>query len=128
MSRRAISCFMREAGIATVSWSALLAFRIRVSMSATGSVIIVASPTRLRHAGDGALVGQLAQADPAQAELLVDRARPAAAVAPAVGARLELLRPGCLRDETLLCHVLLLLLRLRPERQAQLAQERQRLV
>ena len=36
-------------------------------------------PARLGHAGDVALVRELAQADPAQAELAVDGARPAAA-------------------------------------------------
>src|SRR5438045_6308130 len=88
---RAISCFRREAGISTCSCSALLALRMRASMSATGSVSI-ASPAALCHAGDHALVRELAQADPAEAELLEHRPRPAAAVAARVRARLELLR------------------------------------
>src|SRR4051794_3923961 len=65
-----------------------------------------ALPARLRHAGDDALVGELAQADPAQPELLEDGARAAAAVAAAVRARLEPLGPCCLDDERLLCHEL----------------------
>src|SRR3954471_3367467 len=105
LSRRAISTFSFEAGIVVVSCSALLALRMRVSMSATGSVSIASLlPARLRHARDHALVGELAQADPAEPELLVDGARAAAAVAAAVGARLELLRPGGLDHEGLLGH------------------------
>src|ERR1700742_1479725 len=45
-----------------------------------GSVCI-ALPARLGHAGDVALVGSLAQADPAQAELAVVGARAAATAA-----------------------------------------------
>src|SRR4051812_28538243 len=56
--------------------------RMRVRKSAMGSVIdIDRSPTRLRHAGDHPVVRELAQADPAQAELAEDGARPAAAAA-----------------------------------------------
>src|ERR1044072_821289 len=54
-----------------------------------GSVSIV-SPARLGHAGYVALVGGLAQADPAETELAVDGARPAAAPAAVVAAGLEL--------------------------------------
>src|SRR5690242_1255155 len=88
----------------TVSCSALLALRMRASMSAIGSVIISTSPARLGHAGDHAEVRELAQADPAEAELLVDRARPAAAVAAGVRAGLEALRARSLRDHRLLRH------------------------
>src|SRR6266480_734326 len=49
-------------------------------------------PARFRHARDYALVGEVAQADPAEAELLVDGARPPAPVAPRVVAHFELLR------------------------------------
>src|SRR5581483_11289213 len=68
LGRRAISTFMREVGMTALSWSALLAFRMRVSMSAIGSVSI-ASPARFRHAGNRALMGEVAQADAAEAEL-----------------------------------------------------------
>jgi hypothetical protein len=62
--------------MSTVSWSALLALRMRVSMSAIGSVCRL--PARFRHAGDRALVRELAQADAAEAELAghVARGRP----------------------------------------------------
>src|SRR6187551_1877681 len=94
---------MFEAGISTVSCSALFAFFRRASMSATGSVSIVPPlPARLRHARNDALMGELAQADAAQAELAVDRAGPPAAIAARVLARLVLLRSRCLRDQTFL--------------------------
>src|SRR5664279_5401180 len=55
----------------------VLAFRIRVSMSAMGSVIVIVgrllSPTGLRHAGDLTGMDHHSQADPAQAELAVHR-------------------------------------------------------
>src|ERR1700712_753796 len=54
-----------------------------------GSVCI-ALPARLRHAGDVALVGGLAQADPAEAELAVVGARATAATAAVVFAALIL--------------------------------------
>src|ERR687886_345224 len=97
---RAISSFRREVGISVRSCIALLALRMRVSMSATGSVSIVRLlPRAFRHAGDHALVGQLPQADPAEAELAEDGARAPAAVAARVGAHLEALRPALLDDE-----------------------------
>src|SRR5919198_1058492 len=104
---RAISTFSFELGISTRSCSALLALRMRVSMSAIGSVNI-ASPRGLRHAGDHALVREVAQADPAEAELLEDRARPAAPVAARVVPHPEPLRARLLDDQRLLGHLLLL--------------------
>src|ERR1700733_2156070 len=114
---RAISPLSLEFGISTWSCSALLALRIRVSMSATGSVIIDPashedngcrptgagvpgpSPGALCHSGDHSLMGHLAQADPAESELLEHGARPPAAVAARVVAHLVLGRPGGLRDQ-----------------------------
>src|SRR5207302_3491423 len=90
------------------SWSALFAFRMRVSMSAMGSVSTSSLlPTGLRHAGDAALMGQLPQADAANAELAEHRARPSAPVAARVCADLVLLGPLLLDDEACLRHVLL---------------------
>src|SRR5919199_61695 len=102
---RAISSFKREVGIVVVACSALLALRMRDSMSATGSVS-TRSPARLRHAGDDALVRELAQADPAEAELAEHRARAAAAVAARVVAHAVALRAGLLRDQRLLSQLL----------------------
>src|SRR3954462_6150312 len=124
---RAISSLSLELGISTRSCSALLALRMRVSMSATGSVSMVSLflPGALRHAGDDALVGELPQADPAEPELLEHGARPAALVAAAVVARLVLVRTRGLRDQRLLGHSLLLVpSSFGRERQAQSTQER----
>src|SRR5918998_927256 len=93
---RAISTLNRECGISTSSRSDVIPLRIRVRKSAIGSVIDMRPlllPARLRQSGDVTLVGHLAQADPAQAELAVVRARPAAAAAAVVLARLVLGRP-----------------------------------
>src|SRR5262249_15606431 len=91
---RAISRFRRLAGIATSSWAAMIPLRIRGRKAAIGSVIDMArSPARLRHAGDEALVRELAQADAADAELAVDRARTPALATARMRARLVLRRP-----------------------------------
>src|SRR3954447_23892828 len=87
---RAISFFRREDGIGTTPFWAVAPLRRRVRKSATGSVIDMALPARLRHAGDVAVVGELAQADPAQAELAEHGTRAAAAAAARVLAGLEL--------------------------------------
>src|SRR4051794_6357289 len=90
----ASASFSFEDGMRTVSCMATLALRMRVSMSATGSVIVMRrglpSPARLRHAGDLAGVNHLPQADAAQAEAAVDGARPPATAAPGVTPDLEL--------------------------------------
>src|SRR5690349_7446746 len=68
-----------------------MALRTRVRKSATGSVIDIRRlPAALGHARDVAVVRELAQADPAQAELAVDGARAAAAAATRVLAGLVL--------------------------------------
>src|SRR2546425_11480903 len=95
---RAMPSLRREVGISAVSCNALLALRMRASMSATGSVSI-ASPARFRHAGNHALMCEGPQADPAQAELAEHCARASAAVAPRVVPHPELLRPLLLDPE-----------------------------
>src|SRR4051794_17589897 len=124
---RAISTFRREVGIWTFSCSALLALRMRASMSATGSVNIARLPARFGHAGDDALVRELAQADPAEAELLEDRARASATVAARVGTHLVLLRALLLDPKACLCHAVVLLpsCSVRREREPESAQERE---
>src|SRR5918992_4351474 len=103
---RAISSFCREVGISVCSWSALLALRMRVSMSAMGSVSILGLlPAALRHARDLAVVRELAQADPAEAELAVDGARAPAPPAARVRADLEARLPLLFVDERLLSHL-----------------------
>src|SRR3954447_17799688 len=98
---RVISRLSFEAGTSTTSCWAWIALRIRVRKSATGSVMDMLRPplpARLGHAGDVAVVGELAQADPADAELAVHGARAAAAAAPAVLPRL-VLRSALLADD-----------------------------
>src|SRR5262249_31077188 len=105
LRRRAISTFILELGMVACSCSALLALRMRVSMSAIGSVSTCSLlPARLRHAGDRTLVGELPQADSAEAELAEDRARPAAPVAARVLTHLVLLGSPLLDDERRLRH------------------------
>ena len=73
----ASASFSFEDGMRTVSCIATLALRMRVSMSAMGSVIVIVglpSPARLGDAGHLAGVDQLAQADAAEPELAEDRA------------------------------------------------------
>src|SRR4051794_14219878 len=98
-------------GMRTSSCCTTLALRMRVSMSAIGSVIVIArsplSPARLRDAGDLSRVDHLAEADAAQPELAEHRARPAAAAAPRVCAHLELGLALLLLDQGLLCHLFL---------------------
>src|SRR5215207_8160987 len=89
---RASSFLSVDDGISTVSWAAMIPLRMRVRKSAMGSVMLmpVPLPARLGHAGDVALVGHLAQADPAQAELAVHGTWAAALAAARIRARLEL--------------------------------------
>src|SRR5215210_7144947 len=70
----------------------MMPLRMRVRKSAIGSVIDMRSPTRLGHAGDHAVVRELAQAQPADAELAVHGARATATATTRVRACLVL---GC---------------------------------
>src|SRR5688572_26819113 len=90
---RATSALKREAGTSTNSWSAWSPLRMRVRRSAIGSVTVgIVLPARLRKPRDHALVRELAQADPAEPELALVRARPPAAAAAVVPAGLVLRR------------------------------------
>src|SRR5688572_12955194 len=91
----------------TSSCIATLPLRMRVSMSAMGSVIVMSSdplPTGLRDAGNLAGVDHGAEADAAEPELAVHRLRPAAATAAGVGPHLELRLALRLLDQCLLRH------------------------
>src|SRR5688500_9433001 len=97
--------FNFEDGIRTVSCIATLALRIRVSMSAIGSVIVMgASPARLGDARYLARVRQLAQADTAQPELAEHGARTATPATPGVAPHLELGLALLLLDQCLFGH------------------------
>src|SRR4051794_9753277 len=94
-----------EDGMRTVSCIATLPLRMRVSMSAMGSVIVIASPPSpagLRHARHLTGVHHLAKTDPAQAELAVDRARSTAPSAAGVSPHPELGLALLLLDQCLL--------------------------
>src|SRR5579883_147489 len=95
-----------DPGMVTVSLWAEFALRILVSMSAIGSVMVMAAllPTRLRHPWHLAGVHHRAQADPAEAELAVDGLGAAAPPAPGVRTDLELGRALLLLDQRLLGH------------------------
>src|SRR3989442_8420213 len=86
------------------------AFRMRVSISATGSVRLIPSfplPAGLAHARDFPPQGELTETDTAQAELAEHSARAPAPLAPAHGADLELGRALGALDPRSLCHVTL---------------------
>src|SRR3954452_22136366 len=90
---RAISTLSLLEGMSTVSWAAWIPLRMRVRKSAMGSVMDMRGlPAALRHPGDVAVVGELAQADPADAELAIDAARAPALAAPGVLTGLVLVR------------------------------------
>src|SRR5687767_11382979 len=107
----ASASFSLEEGIRTWSCCAVLALRMRVSMSAMGSVIVIGralpSPARLRHARHLAGMDHLAEADAAQPELAEHRSGPAAPAAAGVAADLELGLALLLLDEGLLRHLCL---------------------
>src|SRR5437867_4228908 len=83
LSTCATLVFRLVAGMSTAGRSIRLAFRMRVSKSAKGSVIMIVlpSPARLLHAGDQAVGGHVAETNPADAELAIDGASPAAELA-----------------------------------------------
>src|SRR5213083_458564 len=70
---RAISTLSFDAGSSTRSWCDWIPLRIRVNMSATGSVIDILDssvlPACFGHAGDVAAERELPKADPAKLEL-----------------------------------------------------------
>src|SRR5262245_45726103 len=74
-----MEAFSREAGITTSVCATICALRMRVSMSETGScmLIVVSLPAGLDHAGHFALEREVAQLVAAEAELAVHAARPA---------------------------------------------------
>src|SRR5580658_1798154 len=81
---RAISILSLEAGTSTLGWRADCALRMRVSMSAMGSVMAMFYsgapflPARFDHARDLARDGELTKTNPAQVKFPNVAARPAA--------------------------------------------------
>src|SRR3982750_2952170 len=78
-----------EAGVRIESLRACWPLRMRVSMSPSGSVIAIRIPlpTRLHDTGNQALVGQVPEHDPRQAELAIISARPSGQLAAVADAR-----------------------------------------
>src|ERR1039458_4118847 len=75
-----MDAFTRDEGIATDSFSASCALRMRVSISAIGSLMLMLcllSPAGFGHAGNLATHGDFAQLVAPQAELAVHAARAA---------------------------------------------------
>src|SRR5215468_5100916 len=93
---------MLERGHSISCLRARMPLRIRARRSAMGSVIdmlFVLSPARLDDARDVAAQGELAEAEAAHLELAEIRPRPAAALAAALDADLELVLLGKLIDQ-----------------------------
>src|ERR1051326_1210712 len=91
---------MREKGISQLGWRAREALRMRVSMSAMGSLMVMAcsSPARLGDARDLTGQRQLAEANAAQGEAPNECARAATEPAAAVRLHLEASRTVRFRD------------------------------
>jgi hypothetical protein len=91
-STSASADFCFEAGINTSSFIAAFALRMRVSMSAIGSVIMTQSPTCLGQTRDFTGMGHLAKAQAAQSEFAIHSTRASTFLATRVTAYLELRR------------------------------------
>src|SRR5262245_741416 len=102
-STAAISCLTRENGTSTLPLRAPAPLRMRVSMSAIGSVSMP-SPTRLHEARNLALPRQPPQAEAAEPEPSIEAPRAAAHRAAVVRPHLELWRPGRLHHQACLRH------------------------
>src|SRR5690606_18885672 len=108
-SRRtlAMATLSLDDGIRTDSWRAATPLRMRVSMSAIGSLMVMASPplpTRLRHARDLAFERQPAEADATQRKLTHVAARPSAQLAAVALSHRVLRRPVRLDDHRYFRH------------------------
>src|SRR5581483_1691855 len=121
MRTRAISCLRRDHGMSTLALRAFVPFRMRVSMSAIGSVSMARSPARLREPGDLAAAREPSETEPAHPEAPVEGARTPAQRATIVSPHLELRWPRGLHHQTSLRHVRL---SLGSERHAERAEER----
>src|SRR4051794_36605307 len=100
-----MASLMREVGISQLAWRACDAFRMRVSMSAIGSLMLMGLPARLRHAGDLAGERQTTKADTAQREASDERARPTTQATPVVCLDFVARRSLRLRNHGFLCQM-----------------------
>src|SRR5436853_7479719 len=94
--------------MSTRRWPAWQALRTRVSMSATGSVILISCsvllPTGFAHAGNFPAQRELAETNAAQPELAERPPAATAPLAPVIGPHLELRLPLDLLHPRLLRH------------------------
>jgi len=93
--------FILDAGISQLAWRACDALRMRVSMSAMGSLIVMvvcSLPAGLGHTRDLASQGELPEADAAQCETTHEGAWPTAQLAAIVALDFESRRPLGLGD------------------------------
>src|ERR1700722_2681773 len=105
---RAISTFSFDCGISTRRCFALTALRMRVSMSAIGSVIVIVCPrlpTGLAHARQEPVQRHIPEADSAQAELAEEGAGATAPLAAVVLPNSELGLALALLDHCLTSHL-----------------------
>src|SRR6266404_1941137 len=97
-----MSFFSRDAGTSTLGWRACNPLRMRVSMSAIGSVVVIRppaiSPARFDHAGNFTSERELPETDPAQLELAQIPARAAAPETTVAMPATQLRRVGRLRN------------------------------
>src|SRR5260221_273327 len=98
--------FSCEAGISTEGRSIATALRMRVSISAIGSVIIK-SPARLLHARNQSIQRHISETQPAQFELAINGAGTAAQLAAPLAPATELRFPVRLLDLRLARHAFL---------------------
>jgi hypothetical protein len=82
--------FIFEAGMITFAFRAVMALRMRVSISAIGSVIVVPLPARLHDAGDVSTQRELTEAQTAQPKFADERTRTSALRAAVALANFEL--------------------------------------
>src|SRR5262245_429490 len=94
----------RDHGTSTLALRAAAPLRMRVSMSAMGSVIMSGSPAGLHEARDLSLAREVPQAEPAHAKAAEERTRPSAQRATVVGPDPELRGPGSFHHEARLRH------------------------
>jgi hypothetical protein len=86
----ATRCFIFDDGIWTFAFRAVMPLRMRVSISAIGSVMGMSLPARLHDAGDVSAQRELAEAEAAEVELAHVRTAAAAHGAAVANAHLPL--------------------------------------
>jgi len=102
-----MASFIFDDGISVKAWRAAKALRVRVSISAIGSVVFIFLPARLCHARHLTLQCQLTEADTAHTELANVATRAATQTASVVVLHLELRLSLPFLDVRLCCQAIL---------------------